>query len=106
MSVSPLEKRDSAGLPLLASGDTWTPCVSAVRIKSFPTAQRIDVLPMNLSPYYILPTAKLILSLISARVSHKQFKSRRPYELKGAVLLSIGHGYRRRIARWQPWLTR
>ena len=44
MGVSPLKTRDSAALALLASGDTWTPCVSAVRKKSFPTAQRIDVL--------------------------------------------------------------
>lgn len=44
MSVSPHQRRDSAGLPLLASGDTWTPCVKAVRKKSFPATQRIEVL--------------------------------------------------------------
>ena len=44
MSVSPLRTRDSARLPLLASGDTLTPCVNAVRRKTFPAARRIEVL--------------------------------------------------------------
>ena len=46
MSVSSFRMRDSARLPLLASGDTLTPCVNAVRKKTFPAARRIEVLRM------------------------------------------------------------
>ena len=94
MSVPPLGTRDSAHLPLLASGDTLTPCVGAVRKKTLPAAQRIKVLRTILgtgSLLYFAPTASLTICLMSARVSHNRFKSRQSYELKGAVLLSIGH---------------
>lgn len=44
MSVPPLRTRDSDRLPVLASGDTLTPCVGAVRQKTLPAAQRIEML--------------------------------------------------------------
>ena len=44
MRVSSLRTRDSARLPLLASGDTLTPCVSAVHKKTLPAAQSVEVL--------------------------------------------------------------